>query len=162
MTTVLVTKDYILADRLVDYGGTVKELPKLHKYKNKFVVYTGERVLDSDLWKTMIISGAEKYLIEEKRAKVEGIFKDLIEKEQTFDQIIIFTAKETHWLGLVGGKFEAHALNKNTVWTTGSGHGFARAAWATGIAEKNIVPLVGSIDTATSQSYDLFYRKQLR
>lgn len=162
MTTVLVTKDYILADRLVDYGGTVKELPKLHKYKNKFVVYTGERVLDSDLWKTMIISGAEKYLIEEKRAKVEGIFKDLIEKEQTFDQIIIFTAKETHWLGLVGGKFEAHALNKNTVWTTGSGQGFARAAWATGIAEKNIVPLVGSIDTATSQSYDLFYRKQLR
>lgn len=162
MTTVLVTKDYILADRLVDYGGTVKELPKLHKYKNKFVVYTGERVLDSDLWKTMIISGAEKYLIEEKRAKVEGIFKDLIEKEQTFDQIIIFTAKETHWLGLVGGKFEAHALNKNTVWTTGSGQGFARAAWASGIAEKNIVPLVGSIDTASSQSYDLFYRKQLR
>ena len=162
MTTVLVTKDYILADRLVDYGGTVKELPKLHKYKNKFVVYTGERVLDSDLWTTMIISGAEKYLIEEKRAKVEGIFKDLIEKEQTFDQIIIFTAKETHWLGLVGGKFEAHALNKNTVWTTGSGQGFARAAWATGIAEKNIVPLVGSIDTATSQSYDLFYRKHLR
>ena len=134
----------------------------LHKYKNKFVVYTGERVLDSDLWKTMIISGAEKYLIEEKRTKVEGIFKDLIEKEQTFDQIIIFTAKETHWLGLVGGKFEAHALNENTVWTTGSGQGFARAAWATGIAEKNIVPLVGSIDTATSQSYDLFYRKHLR
>lgn len=162
MTTVLVTKDYILADRLVDYGGTVKELPKLHKYKNKFVVYTGERVLDSDLWKTMIISGAEKYLIEEKRAKVEGIFKDLIEKELFYDQIIIFTAKETHWLGLVGGKFEAHALNKNTVWTTGSGQGFARAAWATGIAEKNIVPLVGSIDTATSQSYDLFYRKHLR
>lgn len=162
MTTVLVTKDYILADRLVDYGGTVKEIPKLHKYKNKFVVYTGERVIDSDLWKTMIMTGAEKYLIEEKRAKVEGIFKDLIEKEQTFDQIIIFTAKETHWLGLVGGKFEAHALNKNTVWTTGSGQGFARAAWATGIAEKNIVPLVGSIDTATSQSYDLFYRKHLR
>ncbi len=30
MTTVLVTKDYILADRLVDYAGTVKELPKPH------------------------------------------------------------------------------------------------------------------------------------
>ena len=162
MTTVLVTKDYILADRLVDYGGTVKELPKLHKYKNKFVVYTGERVLDSDLWKTMIISGAEKYLIEEKRAKVEGIFKDLIEKERLFDQVIIFTAKETFWLGLVADKFEAHTLNKNTVWASGSGQGFARAAWASGIAEKNIVPLVGSIDTATSQSYDLFYRKHLR
>lgn len=162
MTTVLVTKDYILADRLVDYGGTVKELPKIHKYKNKFVVYTGERVLDSDLWKTMIISAAEKYLIEEKRTKVEGIFKDLIEKERLFDQVIIFTAKETFWLGLVADKFEAHALNKNTVWASGSGQGFARAAWATGIAEKNIVPLVGSIDTATSQSYDLFYRKHLR
>lgn len=162
MTTVLVTKDYILADRLVDYGGTVKEFPKLHKYKNKFVVYTGERVLDSDLWKTMIISAAEKYLIEEKRTKVEGIFKDLIEKERLFDQVIIFTAKETFWLGLVADKFEAHTLNKNTVWTTGSGQGFARAAWATGIAEKNIVPLVGSIDTASSQSYDLFYRKHLR
>ena len=67
MTTVLVTKDYILADRLVDYGGTVKKLPKLHKYKNKFVVYTGERVLDSELLKTMILSAAEKYFIEEKR-----------------------------------------------------------------------------------------------
>lgn len=162
MTTVLVTKDYILADRLVDYGGTVKELPKLHKYKNKFVVYTGERVLDSDLWKTMIMSAAEKYLIEEKRTKVEGIFKDLIEKERLFDQVIIFTAKETFWLGLVADKFEAHTLNKNTVWASGSGQGFARAAWASGIAEKNIVPLVGSIDTATSQSYDLFYRKHLR
>lgn len=162
MTTVLVTKDYILADRLVDYGGTVKELPKIHKYKNKFVVYTGERVLDSDLWKTMIMSAAEKYLIEEKRTKVEGIFKDLIEKERLFDQVIIFTAKETFWLGLVADKFEAHALNKNTVWASGSGQGFARAAWASGIAEKNIVPLVGSIDTATSQSYDLFYRKHLR
>mgnify|MGYP000242132668 CR=1 FL=1 len=162
MTTVLVTKDYILADRLVDYGGTVKELPKLHKYKNKFVVYTGERVLDSDLWKTMIISAAEKYLIEEKRTKVEGIFKDLIEKERLFDQVIIFTAKETFWLGLVADKFEAHTLNKNTVWASGSGQGFARAAWASGIAEKNIVPLVGSIDTASSQTYDLFYRKQLR
>ncbi|EAA4127181.1 hypothetical protein BZ425_15150 [Salmonella enterica subsp. enterica serovar Enteritidis] len=162
MTTVLVTKDYILADRLVDYGGTVKELPKIHKYKNKFVVYTGERVLDSDLWKTMIMSAAEKYLIEEKRTKVEGIFKDLIEKERLFDQVIIFTAKETFWLGLVADKFEAHTLNKNTVWASGSGQGFARAAWASGIAEKNIVPLVGSIDTATSQSYDLFYRKHLR
>lgn len=162
MTTVLVTKDYILADRLVDYGGTVKELPKLHKYKNKFVVYTGERVLDSDLWKTMIISAAEKYLIEEKRTKVEGIFKDLIEKERLFDQVIIFTAKETFWLGSVADKFEAHTLNKNTVWASGSGQGFARAAWASGIAEKNIVPLVGSIDTASSQTYDLFYRKQLR
>lgn len=162
MTTVLVTKDYILADRLVDYGGTVKELPKIHKYKNKFVVYTGERVLDSDLWKTMIMSAAEKYLIEEKRTKVEGIFKDLIEKERLFDQVIIFTAKETFWLGLVADKFEAHALNKNTVWASGSGQGFARAAWASGIAEKNIVTLVGSIDTATSQSYDLFYRKHLR
>lgn len=162
MTTVLVTKDYILADRLVDYGGTVKELPKLHKYKNKFVVYTGERVLDSDLWKTMIISAAEKYLIEEKRTKVEGIFKDLIEKERLFDQVIIFTAKETFWLGLVADKFEAHTLNKNTVWASGSGQGFARAAWASGIAEKNIVPLVGSIDTASSQTYDLFYRKSLR
>lgn len=162
MTTVLVTKDYILADRLVDYGGTVKELPKIHKYKNKFVVYTGERVLDSDLWKTMIMSAAEKYLIEEKRTKVEGIFKDLIEKERLFDQVIIFTAKETFWLGLVADKFEAHALNKNTVWASGSGQGFARAAWASGIAEKNIVPLVGSIDTASSQSYDLFYRKHLR
>lgn len=162
MTTVLVTKDYILADRLVDYGGTIKELPKLHKYKNKFVVYTGERVLDSDLWKTMIISAAEKYLIEEKRTKVEGIFKDLIEKERLFDQVIIFTAKETFWLGLVADKFEAHTLNKNTVWASGSGQGFARAAWASGIAEKNIVPLVGSIDTASSQTYDLFYRKQLR
>ncbi|ENA1355139.1 hypothetical protein ABFJ57_004636, partial [Salmonella enterica subsp. enterica serovar Chester] len=149
-------------DRLVDYGGTVKELPKLHKYKNKFVVYTGERVLDSDLWKTMIISAAEKYLIEEKRTKVEGIFKDLIEKERLFDQVIIFTAKETFWLGLVADKFEAHTLNKNTVWASGSGQGFARAAWASGIAEKNIVPLVGSIDTASSQSYDLFYRKHLR
>lgn len=162
MTTVLVTKDYILADRLVDYGGTVKELPKIHKYKNKFVVYTGERILDSDLWKTMIMSAAEKYLIEEKRTKVEGIFKDLIEKERLFDQVIIFTAKETFWLGLVADKFEAHTLNKNTVWASGSGQGFARAAWASGIAEKNIVPLVGSIDTATSQSYDLFYRKHLR
>lgn len=162
MTTVLVTKDYILADRLVDYGGTVKELPKIHKYKNKFVVYTGERVLDSDLWKTMIMSAAEKYLIEEKRTKVEGIFKDLIEKERLFDQVIIFTAKETFWLGLVADKFEAHTLNKNTVWVSGSGQGFARAAWASGIAEKNIVPLVGSIDTASSQSYDLFYRKHLR
>lgn len=162
MTTVLVTKDYILADRLVDYGGTVKELPKIHKYKNKFVVYTGERVLDSDLWKTMIMSAAEKYLIEEKRTKVEGIFKDLIEKERLFDQVIIFTAKETFWLGLVADKFEAHTLNKNTVWASGSGQGFARAAWASGIAEKNIVPLVGSIDTASSQSYDLFYRKHLR
>lgn len=162
MTTVLVTKDYILADRLVDYGGTVKELPKLHKHKNKFVVYTGERVLDSDLWRKTIMSLAEKYLIEEKRTKVEGIFKDLIEKEQFYDQIIIFTAEETHWLGLVEDKFEAHSLNKNTVWATGSGQGFARAAWATGITEKNIIPLVGSIDTASSQSYDLFYRKHLR
>ncbi|MCW7475643.1 hypothetical protein, partial [Leptospira levettii] len=84
------------------------------------------------------------------------------EKERLFDQVIIFTAKETFWLGLVADKFEAHTLNKNTVWTTGSGQGFARAAWATGIAEKNIVPLVGSIDTASSQSYDLFYRKHLR
>ena len=149
MTTVLVTKDYILADRLVDYGGTVKELPKIHKYKNKFVVYTGERVLDSDLWKTMIMSAAEKYLIEEKRTKVEGIFKDLIEKERLFDQVIIFTAKETFWLGLVADKFEAHTLNKNTVWASGSGQGFARAAWASGIADKNIVPFVGSIATAT-------------
>lgn len=162
MTTVLVTNDYILADRLVDYGGTVKAVPKLHKYKNKFVVYTGERVLDSDLWKTTIMSGAEKYLIEEKRTKVEGIFKDLIEKERLFDQIIIYTAEETHWLGLLEGKFESRVLNKNTVWATGSGQGFARAAWATGITEKNIIPLVGSIDTASSQTYDLFYRKHLR
>ncbi|EDM4449018.1 hypothetical protein CSU86_05745 [Salmonella enterica subsp. enterica serovar Dublin] len=162
MTTVLVTKDYILADRLVDYGGTVKELPKIHKYKNKFVVYTGERVLDSDLWKTMIMSAAEKYLIEEKRTKVEGIFKDLIEKERLFDQVIIFTAKETFWLGLVADKFEAHTLNKNTVWVTGSGGGFARAAWATGISEKKIMPLVGSIDPSSSTTYDLFYRKSLR
>ena len=110
----------------------------------------------------MIMSAAEKYLIEEKRTKVEGIFKDLIEKERLFDQVIIFTAKETFWLGLVADKFEAHTLNKNTVWASGSGQGFARAAWASGIAEKNIVPLVGSIDTATSQSYDLFYRKHLR
>lgn len=162
MTTVLVTKDYILADRLVDYGGTVKELPKLHKHKNKFVVYTGERVLDSDLWKTTIMSGAEKYLIEEKRAKIEGLFKDLIEKEQFYDQIIIYTAEETHWLGLLEGKFESRVLNKNTVWATGSGQAFARAAWASGISEKNIIPLVGSIDTATSEAYDLFYRKHLR
>ena len=95
MTTVLVTNDYILADRLVDYGGTVKAVPKLHKYKNKFIVYTGERVLDSDLWKKTIKTAVEKYLIEEKRAKVEGLFKDLIEKEQFYDQLIIYTAEET-------------------------------------------------------------------
>lgn len=149
MTTVLVTNDYILADRLVDYGGTVKAVPKLHKYKNKFVVYTGERVLDSDLWKKTIMTAVEKYLIEEKRAKVEGLFRDLIEKEQFYDQLIIYTAEETHWLGLLDGKFESRILNKNTI-------------WATGISEKNIIPLVGSIDTATSETYDLFYRKHLR
>ena len=110
MTTVLVTNDYILADRLVDYGGTVKASPKLHKYKNKFVVYTGERVLDSDLWKKTIMAAVEKYLIEEKRAKIEGLFKDLIEKEQFYDQIIIYTAEETHWLGLLEGKFESRVL----------------------------------------------------
>lgn len=162
MTTVLVTKDYILADRLVDYGGTVKASPKLHKYKNKFVVYTGERVLDSEPWKMTIMSTVEEYLIEEKRAKVRELFKDLIEKEQFYDQIIIYTAEETHWLGLLGDKFVSHTLNKNTIWTTGSGQAFARAAWASGISEKNIIPLVGSIDTATSETYDLFYRKHLR
>lgn len=109
-----------------------------------------------------MMAAVEKYLIEEKRAKVEGLFKDLIEKEQFYDQLIIYTAEETHWLGLLEGKFESRVLNKNTVWATGSGGGFARAAWATGISEKNIIPLVGSIDTATSQTYDLFYRKHLR
>lgn len=162
MTTVLVTKDYILADRLVDYGGTVKAVPKLHKYKNKFVVYAGERVLDSDLWKKTIMTAVEKYLIEEKRTKVEGLFRDLIERDRFYDQFIIYTAEETHWLGRLDGKFESRILNKNTIWATGSGHGFARAAWATGISEKNIIPLVGTIDTATSETYDLFYRKHLR
>ncbi|ECM7593728.1 hypothetical protein T121_24465 [Salmonella enterica subsp. enterica serovar Enteritidis] len=108
------------------------------------------------------MTAVEKYLIEEKRAKVEGLFRDLIEKEQFYDQLIIYTAEETHWLGLLDGKFESRILNKNTIWATGSGQGFARAAWATGISEKNIIPLVGSIDTATSETYDLFYRKHLR
>lgn len=162
MTTILVTKDYILADRLVDYAGTVKELPKLHKYKNKFVVYTGERVMDTNFCKMMMFSAVEKFLDEGKREKVEELFKDLILKEKLFDQIIIYTAKETFWLGKIMEHFEYFLINDNTVWVTGSGGGFARAAWATGISEKKIMPLVGSIDTASSQTYDLFYRKHLR
>lgn len=80
MTTVLVTNDYILADRLVDYGGTVKELSKLHKHKNKFVFYTGERVLDTEFWKISITAAIEKYLDEDKRQKVEPLLADLFEK----------------------------------------------------------------------------------
>lgn len=162
MTTVLVTKDYILADRLVEYSGTVKELPKLHKHKNKFVFYTGERVLDTEFWKMSTAVAIEKYLDEDKRKKVEPLLVELFEKEQMFDQIVIFTVRETYWLGLVADKFKTFVINKNAVWTTGSGGGFARAAWATGISEKKIMPLVGSIDTASSQTYDLFYRKHLR
>nr|DAG37567.1 MAG TPA: hypothetical protein [Caudoviricetes sp.] len=162
MTTVLVTKDYILADRLVDYAGTVKELPKLHKHKNKFVFYTGERVLDTEFWKMSITAAIEKYLDEDKRKKVEPLFADLIEKERIYDQIVIFTARETHWLTLVADKFKTFVINKNAVWTTGSGGDFARAAWATGISEKKIMPLVGSIDPSSSTTYDLFYRKHLR
>lgn len=162
MTTVLVTKDYILADRLVDYAGTVKELPKLHKHKNKFVFYTGERVLDTEFWKISMTATIEKYLDEDKRKEIEPLLVDFFEKERIFDQIVIFTARKTHWLTLVAGKFEAFVINENTVWTTGSGGGFARAAWATGISEKKIMPLVGSIDPSSSTTYDLFYRKSLR
>lgn len=162
MTTVLVTKDYILADRLVDYAGTVKELPKLHKHKNKFVFYTGERVLDTEFWKISMTATIEKYLDEDKRKEVEPLLVDFFEKERIFDQIVIFTARKTYWLALVAGKFESLVINENTVWTTGSGGGFARAAWATGISEKKIMPLVGSIDPSSSTTYDLFYRKSLR
>lgn len=162
MTTVLVTKDYILADRLVDYAGTVKELPKLHKHKNKFVFYTGERVLDTEFWKISMTAAIEKYLDEDKRKEVEPLFVDFFEKERIFDQIVIFTARKTRWLTLVAGKFEDLVINENTVWVTGSGGGFARAAWATGISEKKIMPLVGSIDPSSSTTYDLFYRKHLR
>lgn len=162
MTTVLVTKDYILADRLVDYAGTVKELPKLHKHKNKFVFYTGERVLDTEFWKISMAAAIEKYLDEDKRKEVEPLFVDFFEKERIFDQIVIFTARKTHWLTLVAGKFEDLVINENAVWATGSGGGFARAAWATGISEKKIMPLVGSIDPSSSTTYDLFYRKSLR
>ena len=162
MTTVLVTKDYILADRLVDYAGTVKELPKLHKHKNKFVFYTGERVLDTEFWKISMTAAIEKYLDEDKRKEVEPLFVDFFEKERIFDQIVIFTAGKTRWLTLVAGKFEDLVINENTVWVTGSGGGFARAAWATGISEKKIMPLVGSIDPSSSTTYDLFYRKSLR
>lgn len=162
MTTVLVTKDYILADRLVDYAGTVKELPKLHKHKNKFVFYTGERVLDTEFWKISMTAAIEKYLDEDKRKEVEPLFVDFFEKERIFDQIVIFTARKTHWLTLVAGKFEDLVINENAVWATGSGGGFARAAWATGISEKKIMPLVGSIDPSSSTTYDLFYRKSLR
>ncbi|EBV2202049.1 hypothetical protein DN143_11080 [Salmonella enterica subsp. enterica serovar Javiana] len=162
MTTVLVTKDYILADRLVDYAGTVKELPKLHKHKNKFVFYTGERVLDTEFWKISMTAAIEKYLDEDKRKEVEPLFVDFFEKERIFDQIVIFTARKTRWLTLVAGKFEDLVINENTVWVTGSGGGFARAAWATGISEKKIMPLVGSIDPSSSTTYDLFYRKSLR
>lgn len=162
MTTVLVTKDYILADRLVDYAGTVKELPKLHKHKNKFVFYTGERVLDTEFWKISMTAVIEKYLDEDKRKEVEPLFVDFFEKERIFDQIVIFTARKTHWLTLVAGKFEDLVINENAVWVTGSGGGFARAAWATGISEKKIMPLVGSIDPSSSTTYDLFYRKSLR
>lgn len=80
MTTVLVTKDYILADRLVDYAGTVKELPKLHKHKNKFVFYTGERVLDTEFWKISMTAAIEKYLDEDKRKEVEPLLVDFFEK----------------------------------------------------------------------------------
>lgn len=162
MTTVLVTKDYILADRLVDYAGTVKELPKLHKHKNKFVFYTGERVLDTEFWKISMTAAIEKYLDEDKRKEVEPLFVDFFEKDRIFDQIVIFTARKTRWLTLVAGKFEDLVINENTVWVTGSGGGFARAAWATGISEKKIMPLVGSIDPSSSTTYDLFYRKSLR
>lgn len=162
MTTVLVTKDYILADRLVDYAGTVKELPKLHKHKNKFVFYTGERVLDTEFWKISMTATIEKYLDEDKRKEVESLLVDFFEKERIFDQIVIFTARKTYWLTLVAGKFESFVINENTVWVTGSGGGFARAAWATGISEKKIMPLVGSIDPSSSTTYDLFYRKHLR
>lgn len=162
MTTVLVTKDYILADRLVDYAGTVKELPKLHKHKNKFVFYTGERVLDTEFWKISMTAAIEKYLDEDKRKEVEPLFVDFFEKERIFDQIVIFTARKTHWLTLVAGKFEDLVINENAVWATGSGGGFARAAWATGISEKKIMSLVGSIDPSSSTTYDLFYRKSLR
>lgn len=162
MTTVLVTKDYILADRLVDYAGTVKELPKLHKHKNKFVFYTGERVLDTEFWKISMTAVIEKYLDEDKRKEVEPLLVDFFEKERIFDQIVIFTARKTRWLTLVAGKFEDLVINENTVWVTGSGGDFARAAWATGISEKKIMPLVGSIDPSSSTTYDLFYRKSLR
>lgn len=155
MTTVLVTKDFILADRKVVLHSLPRERKKLIVTK-KFAIFTGKNYLETPERK-LLTSLVRNYL----EGKIDDVA--LLEKHDKLTggntTFVFCKNKVVHMEDRSVSVYTGDALVVPMGF--GSGEVLALSAYFAGVDEKKITELVSNIDHFTSEKFDIVYRKDL-
>lgn len=164
MTTILVTEDFVLADRRV----IAMSLDTVtHASESKIWVDPKGRG-------ALGIAGSRETALDDVTFSrlFEAAFKatesmaehDIAEFKRLSDEV--FRNLYAAYLVTRKGSFFVNGyitvVNHPHTKETGSGGLFARAAYYYGVKPEEIVPLVANFDETTSPEYDIFYRKDLK
>lgn len=164
MTTILLTEDFVLADRRVvamSYDtATHASEPKIWvdpKGRGALGIAGSREVALDEITLSRLFEAAFKAT--ETAAEPDIVeFKRLTEEKfRSLYAAYIVTKKGSFVVdGYVTAVKQPHSI------VTGSGGLFARAAYYYGVKPEEIVPLVATFDETTSPEFDIFYRKDLK
>lgn len=171
MTTVLLTDQYLTADRLISYDGFTYEAPKIKKLKNRLAYFIGSKypdeaerkVYDREIYKLMFGNAKSKQ-------HATAVLTEMIE----FNEILIMTAKKNFRVKRTLPKFEVSTRNWNedtpiTIFEyplqqplyAGTGDDFAVAGWMCGLQPEEIMQAVIELDPCSGFGYDIIRREEL-
>jgi hypothetical protein len=163
MTTVTVTKDYMMADSQVsDHSVAGDKFPKLRKFQDAYYAATGsagiigkvlyalqagERVIDVPRWDEVLLnfSSMPACLTDEKILIEEG---DLIQ-----------VTAETIYQNPDAAKITITSLPVEEMWSMGSGTTYARAGWVTYGDQYEAMLLAAKQDFYTNDNIRILDRK---
>lgn len=177
MTTLLVGKDYIAADRQVMLNGLAYEDAKIYVVNNRLAYFFGpnhpteqERKTISKMAYALMFGNANS------KAKATEWFVDNIRSNEMY----IMTAKRTVKVDTIGGRLggwnpEAGApmsvtsktlqisdLELHTPIGFGSGGDLAICGWACGLSPEQTLIVVQKLDTMSGKGYNIVYKKDLK
>lgn len=164
MTTLLITEDFILADRRAIALGIVSNIhvsePKLWvdpKGRGAIGAAGSRRITLTDIHFSRYFDAAFK-------ASETMQPEDLAEFNKLNAEF--FVCNYAAYLITAKGAFVLNeridAVTHPFLKETGSGGIFAKAAWYYGVKPEDIIPLVATFDETTSPDFDLFYRKDIK
>ena len=164
MTTLLITEDFILADRRaialgINSNVHVSESKLWVDPKGRGAIGTAgsRRITLTDIHFSRYFEAAFKASETEQPEDIASFNKLNTEFFSCNYATYLLTAKGAFVLN-----DHVDVVTHPFLKETGSGGMFAKAAWYYGVKPEDIIPLVATFDETTSPDFDLFYKKDIK
>lgn len=177
MTTILITNDFVLADRSIGHGIEMNRVlePKMYRGKdNKGVIVVGggkgfKRKASEweEAYRSMMrlihpikIPGVPPERVNELNETQERLYLSYLKYfVANDDKMFLLTA--TNNFVFSAGETSAEVLYPGTCHTYGTGGDLAMYLYLLGLPPKEIIDGVSTLDQLTSKEYDIVFRKEL-